>query len=385
MRAPVHVDAAPQTTARELRRPLGALALVTCAALGIGLFGGCSSKHKKLHSGGGMMDQLVYGVFGADRGTEYYYNTAKNAHDEERFCYRCTADPFLVDKSIDATYHLGHAQYARLEGQAQVVVLLTDILLEDPAALAQANAANSLTRLTLKLPPYRLRGPEERGDRFLAQLKEMDGMHDAERKRRRPEICNFDYYRQRMVAILTQIGDYEMQDLGVAKDALKVFYTRDYLIDARDPQIRAATDTALSKRMHSVSIMALRAAIDADVGYVREEAIRGLKVLNDRGAEEAVLARLDVERDWRVRAEIVEYLGKSGGAEAVATLIPMLEDGDATLRYKSRQSLTRIAGQNLGIRRKTWTRWAVATYPDLRERFEEPKPDDEQPAAPPMR
>ena len=341
------------------------------------LFVGCSSQQKKLSSGG-MMDQLMYGILKQDRNPSYYYTLVRDSHDQEQFEYRPSSDPFLVDKNVDAVQKLGQANFARLGGEAQVVALLSDVVLEDPAALAQANAANSLTRIGLKLPQYRGRGQEEIGDRFLYLLKEMDAMNAPPAPVQPgcpppPPRCPPD--TSRMVSILTEIGNMEMATLQLSKDSLKPFYTRNYLIDAIDPAIRQASDTALVKRMGEVIRLTLRAAVDADVSYVREEAIRGLKTLGDKGGEDAVIARLSVEPNWRVRSEAVEYLGRTGSADAVETLLPLLNDGDTTLRLKSRESLTRIAGRDLGIRERTWKRWAYARYPILAQRAAEAEAD----------
>ena len=346
----------------------GAATLLALLALlgAAGLLGGCSSSQKKLSSGGSATDFIVYDVLKKDRDPDYYYELVRDSHDKEKFCYRCSDDVFLVDKSVDAVQKLGGARVARLEGQAQVVALLTDVLLEDPSALAQANAANSMTRIGLKLPQYRSRGLEERGDYFLSLLKELDAMYAQGGL-----MCsNPAAGRARVIQILDTIGNFEMATLMLAKDTLKPFYTRDFLIDSKDAGIRQANDTALVKRMGEVIRMALRAAVDADMPYVREEAIRGLKTLGDRLGEDAVLARLQIEPNWRVRAEAVEYLGRIASANAVEALLPMLEDADPSLRFKTREALTRIAGKDLGFRRRTWERWAKARYPELARREE---------------
>lgn len=343
----------------------GAAAML--ALLGVvGCLAGCSSSQKKLSSGGSVTDVLVYDILKKDRNPDYYYELVRDSHDKEKFCYRCSDDIFLVDKSVDAVQKLGGARVARLEGQAQVVALLTDVLLEDPSALAQANAANSMTRIGLKLPQYRSRGLEERGDYFLSLLKELDAIYGPGGL-----MCsNPAAARARVVTILDTIGNFEMATLMLAKDTLKPFYTRDFLIDSKDPQIRQANDTALVKRMGEVIRLALRAAVDADMPYVREEAIRGLKTLGDLSGEDAVLARLQIESNWRVRSEAVEYLGRSGSMNAVEALLPTIEDADPSLRLKAREALTRIAGQDLGFRRRTWDRWAQARFPELARRAE---------------
>ena len=322
----------------------------------------CNSQQKKLAvEEGNVFDGFLYGTLGQDRETTYYFNLVRDSHDKETFAYKPSPDKFIVDKNVDAVQRLGQAEYARLEGQAQVVSLLIDVLLEDRSALAQAHAANSLTRLTLRLPRYRQAGPEERGDRFLALLKELDGIWQT------GGSCQTspEYARQRTVQILNEIGRFEMPTITIAKETLTPFYTRDYLIDATDPEIRRAADTALTRRMGQAVRLALRAAVDAEEPYVREEAVRGLKTLGDIGGTDTVLSRLEVESHWRVRSEIAEFLGRMGTQDSVAGLLPLLEDGDPSVRRASRKALTRIAGTDIGFRRATWTRWAHARHPEL--------------------
>jgi hypothetical protein len=352
-------------------RSVGRLAGVALVAL---LLAACSTSQKKLSDDSSVIDGLVHDVLGIDRNPGYYYELVRDSHDPETFRYRPSEDEFLIDKNVDAVQKLGGADFARLEGQAQVVDKLSDVLLEDPSALAQANAANSLTRMGVKLPQYRSRGLEERGDVFLALLQEMDAMHAAGGAMR----TNPGWARTRLVQILDTIGRFEMATLILAKSTLKPFFTRDYLIDATDSAVRQAADTALVRRMGEVIRLALRSAVDADEPFVREEAIRGLKTLGDRSAEDAVLARLAVEANWRVRAEAVEYLGRAGGQEGVAVLLPLLDDPDPTLRHKARQALTRLAGRDLGFRRRTWTRWAHARFPELARRAAEAKAEEDE-------
>src|SRR5687767_4924779 len=106
--------------------------------LGATVATGCSNRLRKLSTGGGPAEALLYDVLGDERSPTYYYDLVRSSHDAEDFRYRCGDDPYLVDKSVDAIRHLGEASYARLEGQAQVVSLLTEILLEDRPALARA-------------------------------------------------------------------------------------------------------------------------------------------------------------------------------------------------------------------------------------------------------
>ena len=358
------------------RLPSARHACVVGLACALLLAAGCSSRQKKLASDeGNVFDGFLYGTLGRDRDPTYYYQLVRDSHDPETFAYRPSADTFIVDKNVDAVYRLGRMQYARLEGQAQVVSLLIDVLLEDRSALAQANAANSLTRLGLRLPRYRTGGPEDRGDRFLALLRELDALWGAGGSCASPTPS--EQGRRRTVQILDEIGRLSMRTITIAKETLKPFYTRDWLVDSTDPDIRRAADAALTRRMGEAIRLALRAGIDAEEPFVREESVRGVKTLGDVGASDTVLARLEVESHWRVRSELAEFLGRMGGQEPVAGLLPLLEDGDPTVRHAARKSLTRIAGRDLGFRRATWTRWAHARYPELAARAAEAAAEEE--------
>ncbi len=334
-------------------------AILLLSILGLITLGGCSDAQKKL-SDGSPADVLLYDVLGQERPTSYYYEIVRDSHDPERFCYRCTEDPYLVDKSIDAVTKLGDAPFARLEGQAVVVGKLTEVLLEDPSALAQASAAGSLTKIAVKLPRYPQQGPEESGSRVVRLLQELDGLHDEQGVRRPGEGT-----RQRLAQIVTQLGDFQIRDLVLAKESIRPFHNRAFLVDEPDPQLRAAIDTALTKRLDALIRVALEAAVPASSPWVRADAIRGLKILAEPAALSAVVQQLDVDPHWQVRGEAVEYLGRIGSADAVAALLPLLDDADASVKHKAIEALQRIAGQDLGRRRRAWTRWARRTYPEL--------------------
>jgi hypothetical protein len=329
---------------------------------------GCSNRQKKLSTGGGPMDALFYDVLGQRRSPTYYYTYVRDSHEVESFCYRCGDDPYVVDKNVDAIQALGDAAYARLEGQAQVVALLMDVLASDPAALARAASAVSLTKIGLRLPRYEGAEIADKGDLLLARMRQLDGMHAQG-----GPGASTPAARAQAAALLQEIGGLRFDSLNLTMDALKFLYTRPYLIDERDPGLRAAIDTALTRRMASSIRFALRSGAEALVDYVREDSIRGLKVLGDATAEELVVERLAFEPSARVRAESVEYLGKIGTPGAAKGLLDRLADADAGVRLKAREALTRMAGQDLGPRRRPWARWARARFPGLQV---EEGPDD---------
>ena len=356
------------------RRPIF-VALALFVLLGAGA---CTRTKKLSGEDTSLLEDFRYGVLGLDRDAQGYYAIVRSTHDGQLSGYRVTPDKFLIDKSVDAVQRLGKLTYDRLEGQAQVMDLLADVTLEDPSALAQANAANSLTRLAVRLPAVTVRLVPERGDRLPALLRELDRLYAAGGPASRDPAGS----TRRAVQIVDEVGTFQLPTVALAKDALKPLYTRAYLVQTADGPLRSATDRALVLRMHELARLALRGAVVAETNYVREEAVRGLKTLRDRAAETLILRRLESEPDGRVRAEIVEYLGITDSAAGVGALLPLLDDGDPTLRHKARQSLTRIAGRDLGFRRVTWTRWALARHPELRAA---PGADVPSPPAPPMR
>jgi hypothetical protein len=296
-----------------------------------------------------------------DRGTSYYFDTVRNAHDRQTFGYRYDEDTYLVDKCVDAIHRLGTAEYPRVEGQAQVVLLLSDVLVEDPSSLAKASAATSLTQLALRTPAEPGTPVPDRGDRVLAVMKELDGLHDEQGRRRDDSPAT----RARVTSLVDEMGRLEFRagDVLTAKNALKFFPTRPFVVRETDPATRQVFDRAIVRRMQVVVRETLNRALFDPNHNVRADAVRGLKTLRHAGALDDALERLEIENHQRVRAEIVEYLGAVGGPKAAERLVSLVEDSDGTVRYKARQALARIAGQDLGSDREPWEAWARTRFP----------------------
>lgn len=338
----------------HLARPAWILLAVAAAAPAPA----CSSDYKKLSSGGSIADTLMYDVLGNDRDPSYYYTLVQRSHCPQTFCYLCGDDPYILDKNVDAIQRLGDASFGRLEGQAETLVLLEEILIEDRSALARAAAATSMTKIALKLPRYPASPVPDDGRQFLALAQEIGRIYGGGCPLAPPA-------RARVAAALQQIGNLDFDDLKNSKNAVKELVGRAYLVDERDPQVRTAYDTAVVKRSHDLVLTSLRLAMEDPAAEVRVDAVRGLKTLGDAESQPAVLDRLARESAWLVRLEIVEYLGRTGGGPAVAGLLPLLDDADASVRHKSREALTRIAGRDLGIRRRSWEAWARQAFPGL--------------------
>lgn len=338
-------------------QPARCARLVACALLGLLLIG-CSTRSKKL-TDGDIPDRLMYDVFGQKRSAAYYYRLVRDSMDESTGCYRCTEDPFIVDKSVNAVLQLGEADFDRLEGQAQTVDLLAEVLLEAPSPLAQSHAANSLAKIGLRMPPYAPGSIPDGGTRSAAAFRELDTMFDSYGRR----IDSRSIPRQ--VQLLDTLGEYNLGHLAASRTALQPFFGRSYLIDESDPRVRRAIDTAMTRRMHQVISLALASGVQARASYVREESVRGLKTLRDATVIAPVLTQWEVEQDARVRGEMVEYFGRVATSQSVAALLPVIDDADSTIRYKARLALTRAAGRDLGRRRGTWERWAQQRYPGI--------------------
>jgi hypothetical protein len=322
---------------------------------------GVAACSKKLSSGGGAMDTVFYDLLGMDRGTSYYYDVVQNAHDRKTFCYRCTDDPYLADKCVDAIVRLGDAAYVRLEGEVQVILLLSDVLSEDPSALAKNVAAGSLTRLALKLPD--LPGPvvPERGDRYLRLIQELDGLHDHPRSARR--LVDTEATKRRVAQIVEEIGNFQFPNPVLEKDGLRIFPSRLYITEETDPTLREVFDRAMVRRSRSLVVASLEGAVLDAVPHVRQAAVQGLKTLRAEKALDAVAERVPEESHPWVRAEIAEYFGAIGGPKAAAALVPMVDDADGSVRHKARLALTRIAGQDLGGERRSWQAWLDRRFP----------------------
>ena len=137
------------------------------------------------------------------------------------------------------------------------------------------------------------------------------------------------------------------------------------------------------KRINGLIHVSLQAAVDDPAAQVRRDAMRGLKTLGDAAAIEVVTQRLEYESNWLVRMEAVEYLGKVGTRQGVVALIPLLEDANASVRIKAREALSQIAGEDYGVRREDWERWAEAKDPTLY--FAEDDGEGDPDLVPPLR
>lgn len=352
-----------------LRRGGAVLALCALAALS------ACSDYKKLSRGGSFSDVVMHDVLGQDRPPGDYYQFIRSSHRSGDFCYACGDDNFLVDKNIDAVQRLGNAQFGRLEGEAEVLELFTEVLLEDCSALARASAANSITKIGVKLPAYSYCPVPDDGSRLLAMMRELDRMHDQNGRLR---VCG-PGAAQRVESLVTQIGNLKFDQYLNTRNAIKLFYDRKYLVDATDPRLRSAIDTALVKRMRALVHAALSSAVDDGEASVRIEALKGLKTLGDVEAADIVNDRLAIETQWLVKSEAVEYFGKVGTRVGVVSLVRLLGDPNATVRFKARSGLVQIAGKDYGARPEAWKHWARQVDPNIE--FDDERADAEGEAA----
>lgn len=329
------------------------LLAVPCVLLLL-VLAGCSNKQKKLSSGGDLLGQVYYDLLGGERAPSHYFGVLQGSRDPESFAYRMGDDPYLVDKNIDALTRLGGAEYGRLEGLANTVVLMLEVLLEDASALARSQAACSLARLGTRLPRHATRGPVDDGTRLAAALGEVQGL-----------VAQGPAGQPRLVQVVAAIGEATYEPGLYAKKALQFFGTTPALVDAREPEVRMAIDTAIVKVMRQAIGYGLAAAIEGPADFVRADALRGLRVLREPGAVEATRQRLPLEVSALVRGEAADYLASVGSPDSVEALVGLLEDVDGSVRWKARQGLARIAGEDLGHRAAPWRRWARERWPGV--------------------
>lgn len=330
--------------------------LVGAVGLVVGFLGGCS---KKLSKSGSPMDAIAYDLLGMTRSTQEYYEIVLSAHNTKTFCYECTGDPYIADKSLDAVIHLGDATYDRLEGEVQVILLLSDVLVEDPIALARDAAAGSLTRLALKLPDTPTTPIADNGLRWLALAKELDAMHDANGARRQDTPGN----RQRVARIADEMAAFEFPRLLLDKDGLRFFPQKAYVTQETDPTLRAAWDRAMVRRSRALIFASLEGGVFDGAPHVRSSCIAGLTSLRREKSMDIVLERLKAENDTWVRATIAEYLGEFGGPKATEALVELLRDDDGCVRHAARVQLSRLAGTDFGAETAPWEAWRAKQKP----------------------
>jgi hypothetical protein len=189
-------------------------------------------------------------TLGMDRGTSYYFETLKSAHWRQTFGYHYAEDAYSVDKCVDAIVRLGTSVYRRLEGQAQVVLLLSDVVAENPSSSVRAAAATSLANLSARAPSAPAILVPDPGDRLLAIMKELDGLHDENGVRRNDSPGT----RQHVSNLVDELGrlEFDADDLLTSQNALKFFLTRPFILGEGDPTLRETFDRATARRMQSV-------------------------------------------------------------------------------------------------------------------------------------
>jgi len=340
------------------RRRAAGLAGVACLAAVMLPLPACSSK---LSTGGGAFEVLAYDLLGMDRGTTYYYETLRSAHERATFDYKATEDPFLADKCVNAILKLGEASYSRLEGQVQVIVLLAEVAVEDPISLAKIEAYEALAKMALRLPVVPAAPHPERGDQFLALLKELDGLHDEQGRRRSDTPAT----RQRVSFVVEQIGAFDLPTYQLVKSGASWFPSRKYITQETAPDLRDVFDRAMVRRSRALILSTLEGGILEAQPFVRRSAVQGLKILAYAPALPGVVERIPLESSPVVRGEITEYLATIGGAAAAEALVGMIEDDDPSVRWKARNALTRLSGTDLGREKDAWQAWVERGVPTM--------------------
>jgi len=133
--------------------------------------------------------------------------------------------------------------------------------------------------------------------------------------------------------------------LGKIKAKQGVEVMRSHLISHPNDWVRIAAAHALGDVGGVEVVPALASALGDSSDTVVSAVLVGLGKTGDRRVVRACGRKLTHENP-RVRAAAVSALGRLGGADAQALLEPMLRDADSGVRFKAKQALIDIAGQN---------------------------------------
>jgi HEAT repeat protein len=127
-----------------------------------------------------------------------------------------------------------------------------------------------------------------------------------------------------------------------------------------DPAVRAAALGALSANAPPDKAGVLIKALDDEDPQVRREAALGLQRLHHRDAVGPLIQRLDAEHepDAQVRAEAAQTLGQFAEPRVLQALIAALDDPQLAVDRNAAQSLRTLTGQDFGMSRAAWARWA---------------------------
>lgn len=146
---------------------------------------------------------------------------------------------------------------------------------------------------------------------------------------------------------------------GFAKEKVYLELFEDHASDP-DPAVRAAALRALAGNAPpEMAPVLIKALADEDV-FVRREAAQGLQRLHHRDAVGPLIERLDAEeeQDAQVRAEAALTLGQFAEPRVLQALIAALDDAQLAVDRNAAQSLRTLTGQDFGISRAEWARWA---------------------------
>ncbi len=146
---------------------------------------------------------------------------------------------------------------------------------------------------------------------------------------------------------------------GFAKEKLYLDLFEDHAGDP-DPAVRAAALRALAGNAPPEMAPVLIKALEDEDAFVRREAAQGLQRLHHRDAVDPLIERLDgeQEQDAQVRAEAARTLGQFPEPRVLQALIAALDDPQLAVDRNAAQSLRTLTGQDFGVSRAEWARWA---------------------------
>ncbi|MHC4490230.1 MAG: VWA domain-containing protein [Planctomycetota bacterium] len=142
-----------------------------------------------------------------------------------------------------------------------------------------------------------------------------------------------------------------LRNAGIAARA------RPKLLDASDPELRAAAVGALARTGTDAALAAVRKALAADAfPVVRVRALEALLLWKVAAVKDAVIAALQ-DRNWQVRALAIAICVRANLVEAAGPLIEALGEEQGRLRKDIDDALFRLTGTRLYGDVGLWQDW----------------------------
>ena len=87
--------------------------------------------------------------------------------------------------------------------------------------------------------------------------------------------------------------------------------------------------------------------VGSDDHWIRKKAVETLATLKDPACKDALLNQLDVERDPKIKTEIIKTVGEVGDAESARRILPHIDNDDMVLRQAVVEAIENTADSSI--------------------------------------